>query len=63
MIELTLQDMSCGHCVKAVTQTVQQVDPQAKVEIDLPTRQLRIESTQPAETFRRALAQEGYPAS
>ncbi len=62
-IELTLKDMSCGHCVKTVTQTVHQVDPSAEVKIDLDTKRVRIETSGDAEAFKRALAEEGYPAS
>jgi copper chaperone len=60
MIELTLPTMTCGHCVRTVTATVQKVDAQATLHIDLPTHQVRIESKTPAEEFRRALAEEGY---
>jgi copper chaperone len=60
MIELTLPTMTCGHCVKTVTQTIQRVDPAARPEIDLPTHRVRIESTKPAETFTKALVEEGY---
>ena len=60
MIELLLPTMSCGHCVKTVTATVQKVDAAAGVCIDLPTHQVRIESARPAEEFRTALAEEGY---
>ncbi len=63
MIELTLPDMTCGHCVKTVTSTVQQVDAAATVDIDLPTHRLRIESTEPADSFKAALAAEGYPSA
>jgi copper chaperone len=62
MIELTLPTMTCGHCVKTVTRTVQQLDPAATVEIDLPTHRLRIGSQQDAQAFRAALAEEGYEA-
>lgn len=60
MIELTLPDMTCGHCVKTVTETVKRIDPQATPQIDLPTHRVRIESAQPAEAFAKALAEEGY---
>ena len=60
-IELTLPDMTCGHCAKTVTATVQQVDPAAQLKIDLPTHHVTIESTQPAQVFAAALTQEGYP--
>jgi len=60
MIELTLPTMTCNHCVQTVTRTVGQVDPAAKTEIDLPTHRVRIESAKPAETFAKALTEEGY---
>ena len=60
MIELTLPTMTCAHCVRTVTDTVQRVDAQATLTIDLPTHQVVIESSQPAERFAAALAGEGY---
>lgn len=63
MLELTLPTMTCGHCVQTVTRTVQALDPQARVEVDLPAHRVRIESSQPPEVLRHALAEEGYPAA
>ncbi len=60
MIELTLPTMTCGHCVRTVTETVQRVDAQAQLQIDLPTHRVRIESQLPPERFTAALAEEGY---
>ena len=60
MIELTLPTMTCGHCVRTVTATVQRVDAQATLKIDLPSHQVLIDSTQPAEAFTAALTDEGY---
>ncbi|MFO1217118.1 MAG: heavy-metal-associated domain-containing protein [Burkholderiaceae bacterium] len=60
MIELKLPDMTCGHCARTVTQTVQKVDAQAKVEIDLPTHLVRIESSRERDAFAKALTEEGY---
>jgi copper chaperone len=62
-IEFTLPDMTCGHCARTVTTAVQRVDAQAKLQIDLPTHKVRIDSEQGADAFRRALADEGYPAA
>jgi copper chaperone len=59
-IELTLPTMTCGHCVKTVTETVRRVDAGAQVTVDLPTHRVRIESAQPREAFVAALADEGY---
>lgn len=60
MIELTLPSMTCGHCVRTVTETVHRVDAQARVDIDLPAQRVRIESQQPAAAFAAALSDEGY---
>jgi len=63
MIELTLPNMTCGHCVKTVTKAVQQVDAAARLQVDLPTHRVLIESVQPQQAFVKALADEGYPAA
>ena len=61
MIELNLPDMTCGHCVRVVTQAVKTVDEQATLEVDLPSHRVRIDSPAPPERFRAALAEQGYP--
>ncbi len=60
MIELTLPTMTCGHCVRTVTDTVRKLDAAAKLNIDLPSHTVQIESQRPAADFRAALAEEGY---
>lgn len=60
MIELTLPTMTCGHCVRSVTETVQQLDAAATLEIDLPSHRVRIQSERPAADFVAALTEEGY---
>ena len=63
MIELKLDTMTCGHCEKVVRQTVQKLDPQARVDVDLATKQVRIDTAHDAQAIRDALAEEGYPAA
>ncbi len=60
MIEFTLPTMTCGHCVRSVTEAVHRVDAQARLQIDLPTHRVQIESTAAAETLAAALIEEGY---
>jgi copper chaperone len=59
-IEFTLPDMTCGHCVRAVTDTVARVDPAATLSVDLPSHRVSISSSQAAQRFAEALAEEGY---
>jgi copper chaperone len=59
-IEWTLPTMTCGHCVKVVTKTVQTLDPQAQLAVDLPNHRVSIQSSRPESEFRQALTAEGY---
>lgn len=61
MIEWTVNAMTCGHCEKVVTQTVRKLDPQARVEVDLSTKKVRIDGARDAQALREALTEEGYP--
>ncbi len=38
MIELKVNDMTCGHCVMTITKTVTALDPNAKVDADLGSK-------------------------
>ncbi len=55
-----VKGMTCGHCEKAVTRAVQQVDPAAQVQIDRPAGRVEVESTAAREAIARAIAEEGY---
>ena len=55
-----VQGMSCNHCAKAVTQALQQLDPQAQVQVDLAGKKVEVESAQPRQALAQAMADEGY---
>ncbi|BDM20840.1 TPA: heavy-metal-associated domain-containing protein [Pseudomonas putida] len=57
-----VQGMTCGHCVKAVTRAVQEQDAQAKVEVDLAGKQVRVQSSLAVEQVLAAIREEGYQA-
>ncbi len=56
----TVTGMTCGHCEKAVTQALQQLDPQAEVRIDRASNKVEVNSEQPRDALARAIAEEGY---
>ncbi|KJH78188.1 heavy-metal-associated domain-containing protein [Pseudomonas gregormendelii] len=58
----TVQGMSCGHCVKAITQALQARDPAASVRIDLGAREVGVESSLSTEEVLAAITEEGYEA-
>ena len=56
----TVSGMTCGHCEKAVTRAVKQLDPQAQVKIDRTANKVEVDSTQAREALSKAIAEEGY---
>lgn len=59
----SVKGMTCGHCVKAVTRAVQELDSKARVEVDLAGAQVRVESALGVEQILTAIRDEGYQAS
>jgi copper chaperone len=56
----TVTGMTCGHCEKAVTRAILQVDPQAQVQITRDQNRVAVESIQPRDALAKAIAEEGY---
>ena len=56
----TVTGMTCGHCEKAVTRAVKQVDPQAEVTIDRAANRVDVQTEQTREAISQAIAEEGY---
>ena len=62
-MDFTIPAMSCGHCVRAITETLQKADPAAQVTIDLATKHVSVQTTQSQSAVAAALAEAGYPAA
>lgn len=62
MPSFDVRGMSCGHCVRAVTTSIHEIDPTAKVDVDLATGRVEVESTTPADAIARAIVEAGYEA-
>ncbi|KAE9659060.1 copper chaperone [Pseudomonas sp. PB105] len=58
----SVEGMTCGHCVKAVTQAVQSQDPAASVKVDLAAKEVGVESRLSAEKVISLITEEGYSA-
>ena len=55
-----VQGMTCGHCVRAVTEAVKSVDPQAEVKVDLATGKVDVQSQQDRTALAKAIQDQGY---
>lgn len=63
MYQLQVENMTCGHCVKAVTKAVQSVDPQAQVQIELADKSVKVGTDKGLEAVREAIEEAGYPVT
>ena len=61
MTTFQIPAMSCGHCVRSITEAVMTADPAALVHADLASRSVQIDSPLPAAELAAALTAAGYP--
>ena len=61
MYDFHLPDMSCGHCVASITETLQALDPAAKLIFEREARRVQVQTQAPRGQVAAALAEAGYP--
>lgn len=61
MQEFFIGSMSCGGCASRITQTLHKLDAGATVEVDLPSKTVRVDSNQESANIEAALKEAGYP--
>jgi copper chaperone len=60
MHEFHLPDMTCGHCVAAVTETIKALDAAATLDFEREARRVKIASELSRELLSDALREAGY---
>jgi copper chaperone len=65
MLRYKVSKMSCGHCVRAVTEAVHGVDAAARVDVDLKAGEVVVSSAAAgaADRIARAIGDAGYDAT
>lgn len=58
----TVSGMSCGHCVRSITQAIRALDAAAEVQVDLGASEVRVASRLDAEQLQQAIRAQGYSA-
>jgi len=61
MLNFEIPDMSCGHCVRAITEAVHAVDPAARVQANLPQHRVQVDTGAAREAVVASLVEAGYP--
>ena len=58
----SVEGMTCGHCVRAVTQAVQAKDQAASVNVNLAAKEVGVESRLSPDEVISLISEEGYSA-
>ena len=60
MYEFKVQGMTCGGCVKSVTNSIKKVDADASVDVDLKTQIIKIDSSKGQGDFTTSIGNAGF---
>ncbi len=61
-MQIHIENMTCGGCVRGVTRAIHSIDPAAAVEADPSARKLIVQSGKSGAAFLPALAAAGFDA-
>ena len=60
MVTFQVSDMTCGHCASAISRAVASVDKDARVDIRIQQKLVRIDSSAAAAELAEAIQDAGY---
>ena len=63
MMNFSVLGMTCSGCARAVTNAVQRVDENAKVDVDLGAKRVSVQSSADPKLFESAIEDAGYEVS
>jgi len=63
MLSLKVSGMTCGGCINAITRAIQAQDPQAKVQVDLASQVVSLETSLSAKEAGQLITEAGFPVS
>ena len=63
MLSLKVSGMTCGGCINAITRAIQAQDPQAKVQADLASQTVNLETSLSMAQASELITEAGFPVS
>ena len=60
MIDFKVQGMTCGGCVRGVTNALQRVDADAVVNVDLASKTVSVSSAAAVQQLKQAIEKAGF---
>ena len=62
-MKFSVEGMTCGHCIRAVTRSIHTLSPEARVDVDLSAGIVTVVGDVAAEQAAAAIAAQGYPVT
>lgn len=59
-MEITVKGMTCGGCVRSVTNALKTLDQNAQVEVTLETQNIKISTTKNENEVKEAIEDAGF---
>ena len=63
MLSLKVSGMTCGGCINAVTRAIQSQDPDAKVQADLASQTVNLETALSPAQASQIITDAGFPVA
>ncbi|MBC3766156.1 heavy-metal-associated domain-containing protein [Neptunicella marina] len=63
MMKFSVTDITCGHCVSAITKAILQLQANAKITVDLANKLVSVNSELNKEDIIEAIKEAGYTAN
>lgn len=60
-MKFRIDNMTCGGCARSVTATIQDLDPNAQVNIDVASKLVEVNTTLDQQQIVAALTEDGFP--
>ena len=56
----TVKGMNCGHCTQTITKVILGIDPEAKIDTDIPKQTVTVTSSLDREQLSETIVDAGY---
>ncbi|ENU98011.1 MULTISPECIES: heavy-metal-associated domain-containing protein [Acinetobacter] len=60
-MKFRIENMTCSGCARSVTATIQELDENAKVNVDVVSKMVEVESSASESEIIAALTEDGFP--
>lgn len=59
-LNLQVSNMKCEDCAAKITESIKVVEPDAKIDVDLDSKTVNVDSEASAESIKQAIVAAGY---